>query len=85
MSSWRAVIEDKDWWTKNSLMDSRRKAARARLEDEDSDSTWRCAIPACSTTRPSIGAHVEEYRADNASNTVLGIMFLDDTACNLLR
>ena len=81
----KAVLEDKDWYTKAVTSGKPVEKHRARdLMRQISDAAWICGDPGmqyhttinnwhtCSSTAPI-----------NASNPCSEYMFLDDTACNL--
>jgi ribonucleoside-diphosphate reductase alpha chain len=81
----RAVVEDKDWWTKNVLDGQPNEKLRARnLMLKISDSTWRCGDPGMQYDTTINRWHTSKNTARiNASNPCSEYMFLDDTACNL--
>jgi ribonucleoside-diphosphate reductase alpha chain len=81
----RAVVEDKDWWTKNVLDGQPNEKLRARdLMMKISDSTWRCGDPGMQYDTTVNRWHTSKNTARiNASNPCSEYMFLDDTACNL--
>src|SRR5882762_7730676 len=81
----RAVVEDKDWWTKNVLDGQPNEKLRARdLMMKISDSTWRCGDPGMQYDTTINRWHTSKNTARiNASNPCSEYMFLDDTACNL--
>jgi ribonucleoside-diphosphate reductase alpha chain len=81
----RAVIEDKDWWTKNVLDGQPNEKLRARdLMIKISDSTWHCGDPGMQYDTTINRWHTSKNTARiNASNPCSEYMFLDDTACNL--
>ena len=81
----RAVVEDKDWWTKNVLDGQPNEKLRARdLMFKISDSTWRCGDPGMQYDTTVNRWHTSKNTARiNASNPCSEYMFLDDTACNL--
>jgi len=81
----RAVVEDKDWWTKNVVDGQPNEKLRgARFDDEDCgfDLALRRSRDAVRHYGQPL-AHFEEHGAVNASNPCSEYMFLDDTACNL--
>src|SRR5216684_2574639 len=80
-----AVVEDKDWWTKNVLGGQPNEKLRARdLMMKISDSTWRCGDPGMQYDTTINRWHTSKNTARiNASNPCSEYMFLDDTACNL--
>jgi ribonucleoside-diphosphate reductase alpha chain len=81
----RAVIEDKDWWTKNVLDGQPNEKLLARdLMMKISDSTWHCGDPGMQYDTTINRWHTSKNTARiNASNPCSEYMFLDDTACNL--
>src|SRR2546427_3672393 len=81
----RAVVDDKDWWTKNVLDVQPNEKLRARdLMMKISDSTWRCGDPGMQYDTTINRSHTSKNTARiNASNPCSEYMFLDDTACNL--
>jgi len=81
----RAVVEDKDWWTKNVLDGQPNEKLRARdLMMKISDSTWHCGDPGMQYDTTVNRWHTSKTTARiNASNPCSEYMFLDDTACNL--
>jgi ribonucleoside-diphosphate reductase alpha chain len=81
----RAVIEDKDWWTKNIADGQPVEKLRARdLMMKISDSTWHCGDPGMQYDTTVNRWHTCKNTARiNASNPCSEYMFLDDTACNL--
>src|SRR6267143_525307 len=81
----RAVVVDKDWWTKNVLDGQPNEKLRARdLMMKISDSTWRCGDPGMQYDTTINRWHTSKNTARiNASNPCSEYMFLDDTACNL--
>jgi ribonucleoside-diphosphate reductase alpha chain len=81
----RAVIEDKDWWTKNVADGQPVDKLRARdLMMKISDSTWQCGDPGMQYDTTVNRWHTCKATARiNASNPCSEYMFLDDTACNL--
>jgi ribonucleoside-diphosphate reductase alpha chain len=81
----RAVIEDKDWWTKNVIDGQPSEKLRARdLMMKISDSTWHCGDPGMQYDTTVNRWHTCKNTARiNASNPCSEYMFLDDTACNL--
>src|SRR5713226_3984405 len=80
-----AVVEDKDWWTKNVLGGQPNEKLRARdLMMKISDSTWHCGDPGMQYDTTVNRWHTCKSTARiNASNPCSEYMFLDDTACNL--
>jgi len=81
----RAVVEDKDWWTKNVIDGQPNEKLRARdLMMKISDSTWHCGDPGMQYDTTVNRWHTAKNTARiNASNPCSEYMFLDDTACNL--
>jgi len=81
----RAVVEDKDWWTKNVADGQPAEKLRARdLMLKISDSTWHCGDPGMQYDTTINRWHTSKNTARiNASNPCSEYMFLDDTACNL--
>src|SRR5690348_13280214 len=81
----RAVVDDKDWWTKNVTDGQPAEKLRARdLMLKISDSTWHCGDPGMQYDTTINRWHTSKNTARiNASNPCSEYMFLDDTACNL--
>src|SRR5438874_3535645 len=81
----RAVVEDKDWWTKNVADGQPAEKLRARdLMMKIADSTWHCGDPGMQYDSTVNRWHTSENTAPiNARNPCSEYMFLDDTACNL--
>src|SRR5437899_80208 len=81
----RAVIEDKDWWTKNVTDGQPVEKLRARdLMMKISDSTWHCGDPGMQYDTTINKWHTCKTTGRiNASNPCSEYMFLDDSACNL--
>ena len=81
----RAVVEDKDWWTKNVTDGQPAEKLRARdLMLKISGSTWHCGDPGMQYDTTINRWHTSKNTARiNASNPCSEYMFLDDTACNL--
>src|SRR6266404_1832496 len=81
----RAVVEDKDWWTKNVVDGQPNEKLWARdLMMKISDSTWHCGDPGMQYDTTVNRWHTSKNTARiNASNPCSEYMFLDDTACNL--
>jgi len=81
----RAVVEDKDWWTKNVVDGQPNEKLRARdLMMKIADSTWHCGDPGMQYDTTVNRWHTSKNTARiNASNPCSEYMFLDDTACNL--
>src|SRR5258708_7661992 len=81
----RAVVEDKDWWTKNVVDVQPTEKLRARdLMMKIADSTWHCGDPGMQYDTTVNRWHTCKTTARiNARNPCSEYMFLDDTACNL--
>src|SRR6202165_5753377 len=81
----RAMVDDKDWWTKNVIDGQPNEKLRARdLMMKISDSTWHCGDPGMQYDTTINRWHTSKNTARiNASNPCSEYMFLDDTACNL--
>ncbi|PYT76742.1 MAG: vitamin B12-dependent ribonucleotide reductase [Acidobacteria bacterium] len=81
----RAVVEDKDWWTKNVHDGQPVEKLRARdLMIKIAESTWHCGDPGMQYDTTVNRWHTSKSTARiNASNPCSEYMFLDDTACNL--
>jgi ribonucleoside-diphosphate reductase alpha chain len=81
----RAVVEDKDWWTKNVIDGQPNEKLRARdLMMKISDSAWHCGDPGMQYDTTVNRWHTcKSTGRINASNPCSEYMFLDDTACNL--
>jgi ribonucleoside-diphosphate reductase alpha chain len=81
----RAVMDDKDWWTKNVIDGQPNEKLRARdLMMKISESTWQCGDPGMQYDTTVNRWHTSKNTARiNASNPCSEYMFLDDTACNL--
>src|SRR5437660_2098835 len=81
----RAVVEDKDWWTKNVHDGQPVEKLRARdLMMKIAESTWHCGDPGMQYDTTVKRWHTSKSTARiNASNPCSEYMFLDDTACNL--
>src|SRR5438309_3015268 len=81
----RAVVEDKDWWTKNVIDGQPNEKLRARdLMMKIADSTWHCGDPGMQYDTTVNRWHTSKNSARiNASNPCSEYMFLDDSACNL--
>jgi len=81
----RAVVEDKDWWTKNVHDGQPVEKLRARdLMMKIAESTWHCGDPGMQYDTTVNRWHTSKSTARiNASNPCSEYMFLDDTACNL--
>jgi len=81
----RAVVDDRDWWTKNVADGQPVDKLRARdLMKKISESTWQCGDPGMQYDTTVNRWHTSKNTARiNASNPCSEYMFLDDTACNL--
>jgi ribonucleoside-diphosphate reductase alpha chain len=81
----RAVVDDRDWWTKNVHDGQPFEKLRARdLMMNIADSTWHCGDPGMQYDTTINRWHTSKATARiNASNPCSEYMFLDDTACNL--
>jgi ribonucleoside-diphosphate reductase alpha chain len=81
----RAVVDDKDWWTKTVLDGQPNEKLSARdLMLKIADSTWHCGDPGMQYDTTINNWHTCKNTARiNASNPCSEYMFLDDTACNL--
>src|SRR5438094_1119121 len=81
----RAVVEDKDWWTKNVHDGQPVEKLRARdLMMKIAESTWHCGDPGMQYDTTVNRWHTSKATARiNASNPCSEYMFLDDSACNL--
>src|SRR5436853_6355583 len=81
----RAVVEDKDWWTKNVIDGQPNEKLRARdLMMKIANSTWHCGDPGMQYDTTVNRWHTSKNTARiNASNPCSEYMFLDDSACNL--
>src|SRR6202158_1977090 len=81
----RAVVEDKDWWTRN-VNDGNpvEKHSARELLHRMAESAWRCGDPGKQYDTTVNRWHTCKNTARiNASNPCSEYMFLDDTACNL--
>ena len=81
----QAVVENRDWWTKN-VTDGRpnEKLGARDLLHKIADSTWHCGDPGMQYDTTVNRWHTCKSTARiNASNPCSEYMFLDDTACNL--
>src|SRR5271166_3426073 len=81
----RAVVENKDWWTKNVIDGEPNEKLSAReLLHKVAESTWQCGDPGMQYDTTVNRWHTCKNTARiNASNPCSEYMFLDDTACNL--
>jgi len=81
----RAVLQDKDWWTKNVIDGQPAEKLRAKdLLYKMAESTWHCGDPGMQYDTTVNRWHTCKNTARiNASNPCSEYMFLDDTACNL--
>jgi ribonucleoside-diphosphate reductase alpha chain len=81
----QAVVENRDWWTKNVTDGQPNEKLSARdLLHKIADSTWHCGDPGMQYDTTVNRWHTCKGTARiNASNPCSEYMFLDDTACNL--
>ena len=81
----QAVVENRDWWTKNVTDGQPNEKLSARdLLYKVADSTWHCGDPGMQYDTTVNRWHTCKSTARiNASNPCSEYMFLDDTACNL--
>ena len=81
----RAVIEDREWQTKNVMGGSVAETYRARdLMKMMAEAAWQCGDPGMQFDTTINDWHTCSNTARiNASNPCSEYMFLDDTACNL--
>ncbi len=81
----KAVLEDKDWWTKRVTTGSPMEKYRARdLMKQIAETAWVCGDPGMQYHTTVNNWHTCSNTAPiNASNPCSEYMFLDDTACNL--
>jgi len=81
----QAVVENRDWWTKNVTDGQPNEKLTARdLLFKIADSTWHCGDPGMQYDTTVNRWHTCKSTARiNASNPCSEYMFLDDTACNL--
>jgi ribonucleoside-diphosphate reductase alpha chain len=81
----RAVVEDKDWQTRNVLGGGVAETFRARdLMKKMADAAWQCGDPGMQFDTTINDWHTcASTDRINASNPCSEYMFLDDTACNL--
>ncbi|MCI0706319.1 MAG: vitamin B12-dependent ribonucleotide reductase [Ignavibacteriae bacterium] len=81
----KAVLEDKEWWTKAVTTGKPIEKHRARdLMKQISDAAWVCGDPGMQYHTTINNWHTSPNTAPiNSSNPCSEYMFLDDTACNL--
>src|SRR4029453_7554678 len=81
----RAVVEDREWQTRNVLGGAVAETFRARdLMKKMADAAWQCGDPGMQFDTTINDWHTCASTARiNASNPCSEYMFLDDTACNL--
>ncbi|HXG39051.1 MAG TPA: vitamin B12-dependent ribonucleotide reductase [Bacteroidota bacterium] len=81
----RAVLEDKEWWTKAVTTGKPVEKYRARdLMKQIADAAWVCGDPGMQYHTTINSWHTCPNTAPiNSSNPCSEYMFLDDTACNL--
>jgi ribonucleoside-diphosphate reductase alpha chain len=81
----RAVVEDREWSTKNVLGGAVSETMKARdLMKMMADAAWQCGDPGMQFDTTINDWHTCSNTARiNASNPCSEYMFLDDTACNL--
>ena len=81
----KAVLEDKDWYTKAVVSGKPVEKYKAReLMRQISDASWICGDPGMQYHTTINAWHTCSNTAPiNASNPCSEYMFLDDTACNL--
>lgn len=81
----RAVLEDKEWWTKAVTTGKPVEKYRARdLMKQIADAAWICGDPGMQYHSTINNWHTCPNTAPiNSSNPCSEYMFLDDTACNL--
>src|SRR5262245_52986717 len=81
----RAVVEDKDWQTRNVLGGEVAETFRAcDLMQKMADAAWQCGDPGMQFDTTINDWHTcASTDRINASNPCSEYMFLDDTACNL--
>jgi ribonucleoside-diphosphate reductase alpha chain len=81
----RAVLEDKEWWTKAVTTGKPVEKYRARdLMKQIADAAWICGDPGMQYHTTINNWHTCPNTAPiNSSNPCSEYMFLDDTACNL--
>jgi ribonucleoside-diphosphate reductase alpha chain len=81
----RAVLEDKEWWTKAVTTGKPVEKFRARdMMKQIADAAWICGDPGMQYHTTINNWHTSPNTAPiNSSNPCSEYMFLDDTACNL--
>jgi ribonucleoside-diphosphate reductase alpha chain len=81
----KAVLEDKEWWTKAVTTGEPMEKYRARdLMKQIAEAAWICGDPGMQYHTTINNWHTCSNTAPiNASNPCSEYMFLDDTACNL--
>ncbi|HEY4611706.1 MAG TPA: vitamin B12-dependent ribonucleotide reductase, partial [Bacteroidota bacterium] len=81
----KAVLEDKEWWTKAVTTGKPVEKFRARdLMKQIADAAWVCGDPGMQYHTTINNWHTSPNTAPiNSSNPCSEYMFLDDTACNL--
>ncbi len=81
----KAVLEDKEWWTKAVTSGSPMEKYRARdLMRQMAEAAWICGDPGMQYHSTINSWHTCSTTATiNSSNPCSEYMFLDDTACNL--
>jgi ribonucleoside-diphosphate reductase alpha chain len=81
----KAVVEDKDWWTKSvgTNLPVKRYLAQDIMR-QIADATWQCGDPGMQFDTTINRWHTSKNTDRiNASNPCSEYMFLDDSACNL--
>jgi ribonucleoside-diphosphate reductase alpha chain len=81
----KALVEDKEWATRQISMDMPAKTYRARdLMKKIAEAAWQCGDPGMQFHTTINKWHTSKATAPiNASNPCSEYMFLDDSACNL--
>lgn len=81
----KAVLEDKEWWTKAVKNGAPMEKFRARdLMKQIADAAWTCGDPGIQYNTTINSWHTCSNTAPiNSSNPCSEYMFLDDSACNL--
>ena len=81
----KAVLEDKDWYTKSIMNGTPMEKYKARdLMKQMADAAWICGDPGMQYDTTINNWHTCSATAKiNSSNPCSEYMFLDDTACNL--
>lgn len=81
----RAVVEDREWWTKSVTTGDNVRQYKARdLMKAIAEATWQCGDPGMQFDTTINKWHTSKNTARiNASNPCSEYMFLDDSACNL--